>query len=1276
MLKMYIDNEEVVSKNDFTIKEEMLSASSTILNNTYPKSWEQDKDYISRFYYPKDYSKLILNKDTYYPHIDGETIEGSSFQITADTTLEDDYYFKGNTYQEQTSGKNLIGMNYITGVTQNDTTTNDFTIRGNWASTIVSNANLLNILEPSTTYTISYKYKVLERPSSFGTNNNVYILGLYDGGSGLIFFGETQKNTIALNTWGSISFTFTTPSSLTNYRIIAYDFKDNTNTTTGSIEINELQIETGNVSTTFEPFTYGPTPNPNYPQEVQVVTGNQEIEVVGKNYFDFNDFIQNNVSVRGINRGNATYTDNSITITATSNDAYTFYSFITDGGITPIIKVEKNTDYTLSWETDTTGTTLKGLVYIFGKNPSNGNAVVIRNQGDVSRSATFNTGDYEYITFRLGVATSGNSITYSNIMLEKGNQATSYEAFKGISTYKINLGKNLLQTDTIDFSATTYDLTLGSNLEPGTYTISGANISVSSGAFNLYGVDLNNATDVIRANNYWNSMGTGYTVTTTKVYKQLKVYTNIAVSGNLQLEKGSVATSFSPYFTPIELCKINDYKDSIKKSEGKNLLDSLIQGNISTSTGEFETNPNTEFRVSENYIKVDSNKVGVSYITSGTKQIVLYEYKNDYTYITYQAVSSDSNLFTLNSETKYIKIRLRGSGTTTTDIKNAIVSNDSLIPYEPYLAKGKWYIEKNIGKVVLNGATSEGWALAATYTNNTRYNSANVKPGKTTPLISNYFLEGTGGTDTTNIDTNGTTGQLMITIPKTIAPSVSDFTTWLSTHNTIVYYLLDIPTYTEITNEELISQLNSIELLDGLNNISITSANLSMIMNLHYNYQTEHTDSELIFSGMVKNTNNISLNPREPKYCSLEILDYKTLLSEGKTLDYVISNKTILEAIEMVVNSISEYGFELGNVNILNGNEIIGAYSTENKTAYDVLQYLADISSAKWNCRRKDNTNMYIDFYDPTLMPRGKQIEYTNEWACENNLCDIKFNYGTRDYRNKQIILSDEVEGSIEYNDRVVSDGINKEYTLPYKIASLNKIEIDGVEQSIATKEEKEVGIYADFYYSRNNDTFTSNKTLPYGTLIDVSYTPIIKGREVVQNDSEIDRLTNQLEVNGTISRYENRNDTTDSNKLINIGETYLKYKGEAEITLTIRTENNNLYNVGQIVYFNAPIPELQKDYLVKSKQIQVISSDENELNIFYTFTLSSSFNAEKEINWFDNQRAKTEGNIGEGEFISRNIDINSRANIIWDNLRVEEVDLPVGASNDLQATLESPLIH
>ena len=55
-------------------------------------------------------------------------------------------------------------------------------------------------------------------------------------------------------------------------------------------------------------------------------------------------------------------------------------------------------------------------------------------------------------------------------------------------------------------------------------------------------------------------------------------------------------------------------------------------------------------------------------------------------------------------------------------------------------------------------------------------------------------------------------------------------------------------------------------------------------------------DNELLFAGVVKNSGNISLNPRQPHFASFQVLDYKTFLSEGTTLDFVIANKTVTEA--------------------------------------------------------------------------------------------------------------------------------------------------------------------------------------------------------------------------------------------------------------------------------------------------------------------------------------------------------------------------------------------
>ena len=58
-----IDDVEVLCSNDFTINLEMLNTPSVILNNVYPKSWETDKDYTSRFYHPEDYSQCTIEDD-------------------------------------------------------------------------------------------------------------------------------------------------------------------------------------------------------------------------------------------------------------------------------------------------------------------------------------------------------------------------------------------------------------------------------------------------------------------------------------------------------------------------------------------------------------------------------------------------------------------------------------------------------------------------------------------------------------------------------------------------------------------------------------------------------------------------------------------------------------------------------------------------------------------------------------------------------------------------------------------------------------------------------------------------------------------------------------------------------------------------------------------------------------------------------------------------------------------------------------------------------------
>ena len=432
-----------------------------------------------------------------------------------------------------------------------------------------------------------------------------------------------------------------------------------------------------------------------------------------------------------------------------------------------------------------------------------------------------------------------------------------------------------------------------------------------------------------------------------------------------------------------------------------------------------------------------------------------------------------------------------------------------------------------------------------------------------------------------------------------------------------------------------------------------------------------YLNNSLYFSGVLKNTGNILLRPTEPKYASFQVLDYKTLLSEGKTLDFVISNKTITQAITQVVNAVSEYGFVVGNININNANEIIGAYSTLDKTAYDVFQYLAEISQSLWFTRVIDEDTVAIDFYSPENLPRANDIEYTKEYFEDNNIVDIHFSYNSNDYRNRQIILSDQVYGNIEQNDRILANGYQNTYQTNETIGVANKVLVNNVEKTIALKEYKELGVYADFYYEAGKNQIEASNSYTAGTVINILYTPLIKGRQVVYNGNEISRISNQTNRSGAISRYEKRNDILSSDELGKVAQTYINYKGSAEINLTVRTKDKDLFNVGQQVFFDIPeLTNLQRDYLVKAKKTERIQSGSQAV-LFYTYELSSSFNADTAINYFDNQRRKASGNIRENEFITRNVDIDKQTIIEFKELEYEEI--PISDGNVLNCTLNAP---
>lgn len=151
------------------------------------------------------------------------------------------------------------------------------------------------------------------------------------------------------------------------------------------------------------------------------------------------------------------------------------------------------------------------------------------------------------------------------------------------------------------------------------------------------------------------------------------------------------------------------------------------------------------------------------------------------------------------------------------------------------LDTGKWYLHKEVGKVVLDG--TESWSFSANgnawYISNWASSHNAEVPTSDSQLSgskSNYFTNIARANVATSDYGFGISiyGALNIKHESYITSGDSSaFKTWLSTNNTTVYYALATPTDTEITNSTLLNQLNYIATLyGGQNNIELAPANV------------------------------------------------------------------------------------------------------------------------------------------------------------------------------------------------------------------------------------------------------------------------------------------------------------------------------------------------------------------------------------------------------------------------------------------------------------------
>ena len=192
----------------------------------------------------------------------------------------------------------------------------------------------------------------------------------------------------------------------------------------------EVQLESGSTVNPFEPYVGGiASPNPDYPQTVNVVAGEQNVWVHGKNMFNCPDSatVSNTTFTRlGDNSFNATFTKTS----TSSQSAFTKIQ---------ILGLKPNTSYVATYEYDVTGTSWNNAGKVRTQIDGVWSTQFYTNQITFTTNATTNDVWLAFSNAQSVTTTGANSINFTNIQIKEGPTPAPYEPYQG-ATYTIDLG--------------------------------------------------------------------------------------------------------------------------------------------------------------------------------------------------------------------------------------------------------------------------------------------------------------------------------------------------------------------------------------------------------------------------------------------------------------------------------------------------------------------------------------------------------------------------------------------------------------------------------------------------------------------------------------------------------------------------------------------------------------------------------------------------------------------------------------------------------------------
>ena len=395
--------------------------------------------------------KTISATDTTYTAGTGLTLTGTQFSVTepvpsgffTDTqgtqtgegtaiTLNhtpnapiDNVELKGGTFQQTYSGTNLIpftnqdftlksvrvyaqdGNLYLDGTSSADASSNDSLWKNNMAWTL-----------PAGTYTLSAKDHTY-------VNNEQFFLHKADT-TDIAYIKPTTEQTI----------TFTLNEDTAVYLGIFYPASHTWNNAEMKISLNS-----GSVAQDYQRYVGGiPSPNPDYPQQIDTVTGEQTVSVVGKNLF--------NKSATPFRTGTDFYsipvgstitagTSANVSVAQTSN-GFTVTNTANWNGAIFLTEVKPQTSYNLKYAQTGSGSLARSTYYTLDSNYTVLTKAPISSDNFTVNTHIATTADTKYIAVSVG-GSSATTVTITEPQLELGSTSTTYQPYQSQS-YTIDLG--------------------------------------------------------------------------------------------------------------------------------------------------------------------------------------------------------------------------------------------------------------------------------------------------------------------------------------------------------------------------------------------------------------------------------------------------------------------------------------------------------------------------------------------------------------------------------------------------------------------------------------------------------------------------------------------------------------------------------------------------------------------------------------------------------------------------------------------------------------------